>query len=137
MDLVKSELAEEEEDAENLEFDGLEEEYEEEELIEGDELEGVEYDGHELPRINEDEEEGVEGGPKKIFRQGHDELAEGEELVYDSSAYIMYHSFKWYEQAQRAATPTRIFFNLQPYYHCRAEEQSLLSLSRGGFIYCH
>ncbi len=68
------------ETADSLEFeDAFDEEFEEEEEIvdrgmEEDEDESMLYDGKTLPSIHEEEEE--EGGPNKMWRPGHEELAE-------------------------------------------------------------
>ena len=68
----------------------------------GDEFEEEEYD-----EGRDEEEEGdaedpsgvpstamVEVGQKQLWRPGQDPIGEGEELEYDPSAYIMYHSMR-------------------------------------------
>ena len=53
----------------------------------------VGIDNEEMMRIqNQDEEVAV--APKEVWRPGIDQLNEGEELDFDPSAYIMYHSFR-------------------------------------------
>jgi len=92
--------SEDEEVEDRLQYeDPFDEEFEEEEIIDGGmEEEEMEYGGvgSELPAIaeEEEEEEGTVPGVKRVWRPGFDELAEGEEMVYDSSAYVMYHSMK-------------------------------------------
>ena len=51
-----------------------------------DEMEDIEEENEE----NGDEEMNEESGEKKIYLPG-DPIAEGEELVFDESAYMMYH----------------------------------------------
>eukprot|EP00741_Cyanophora_paradoxa_P009274 tig00001493_g8984.t1 len=90
----------EEETADNLRFeDPFEDELEEEEVEdagEGEEDEdgGGDEEGEDAMK----EEGGASGsakkpaGPTKVFRPGVDELAEGETLEFDQTAYTMYHS---------------------------------------------
>ena len=42
----------------------------------------------------EEEEEEIDEAPKNIWRPGVDKIEDGEELEYDPSAYIMYHSLR-------------------------------------------
>lgn len=51
-----------------------------------DEMEDIEEENEE----NGDEEMNEESGEKKIYLPG-DPIADGEELVFDESAYMMYH----------------------------------------------
>ena len=86
-------------------------EEEEEELFEdpfGDEFEEEEIEVGDRDSEDEDDDEGAmdEDGagndddddalkaPKQVWRPGIDQLPEGEELEYDPSAYIMYHSLR-------------------------------------------
>lgn len=65
----------------------------EEEIIE-DAGDAEDDDDEENMVVEKEEEEEVEEGPKQVWRPGVDKLPEGEELDYDPSAYVMYHSFK-------------------------------------------
>jgi hypothetical protein len=67
----------------------------------GDEFEEEDFDGagDNLNEFGEEEqsisEEVVEeNAPKQVWRPGVDQIAEGEELEYDPSAYITYHSMR-------------------------------------------
>lgn len=74
----------------------------------GDEFEEEEIDGGEVEEAEDDEghEDAMESGsgppqdestadvPKQLWRPGVDHIGEEEELEYDPSAYIMYHSMR-------------------------------------------
>ena len=80
----------------------------------GDEFEEEQFDEEQNVEFNDDEDHEEEDGdnvkessksipsneaeeydgPKQVWRPGVDQIAEGEELEYDSSAYIMYHSLQ-------------------------------------------
>ena len=96
-----------EEDVDQMHVDSNVEGEEEELMFEdpfGDEYEEEDYDDNGVDgtfhdedaeegdeaHVDEDEEEEQE--QKQVWRPGIDQLAEGEELEYDPSAYIMYHS---------------------------------------------
>ena len=82
-------------DIEGLEFeDPFGDEFEEE-IIEQDDEDNEEDDEEEEgdDAANEDEEE-TANVPKQVWRPGVDKLPEGEELEYDPSAYVMYHSLR-------------------------------------------
>eukprot|EP01039_Chlorochromonas_danica_P007953 gene7953-8773_t len=66
--------------------------YEDEEEVQDENSEGEE-DGMEAEE-QEQEAEGGEKEKKEVWRPGVDRVAEGEELDYDPSAYVMYHSFR-------------------------------------------
>lgn len=71
--------------------DEFDEEEEEEETQGGeDDEEGADEDAGGMHL--QQEQENV--GPKQIWRPGVDQVAEGEELEYDPSAYITYHSLR-------------------------------------------
>jgi ribosome assembly protein RRB1 len=85
-----------------LEFeDPFGDEFEEEEMIEDD----VDDDGSDaedddamiIDEEGDDDEDGKadgKGSGKQVWRPGVDTMEEGEELEYDPSAYVMYHSLK-------------------------------------------
>eukprot|EP01035_Chromulina_nebulosa_P018759 gene18759-24526_t len=68
----------------------------EDELIEFDEVEYVDEEGRQAIDNNDEIEvdEANISTIKQVWRPGIDQLAEGEELEHDPSAYIMYHSLK-------------------------------------------
>lgn len=77
---------------ERLEFeDPFEDEFEPEEF-EGDEEDNEGMDENEVDN-EENDNEGTQVN-KQTWRPGIDKLAEGEQLEYDPSAYVMYHSLK-------------------------------------------
>jgi ribosome assembly protein RRB1 len=96
----KEKAAAEEPDSEALEYeDPFGDDFEEEELEDhGDYEEGenvLNGDGVlEMDGEGTEKDEEKEGTVRRAFRPGVDELAEGEELVYDPSAYNMYHSLR-------------------------------------------
>lgn len=61
--------------------------FEEEELIDNEE----DDDGE---GMDEDQEEGDKAEAPRVWRAGIDEIPEGEELEYDPSAYVCYHSLR-------------------------------------------
>ena len=87
-------------DNEELIFeDPFGDEFEEEEIYddndneEDEDEDEVGIDSEDMMRIqNQDEEVAVT--PKEVWRPGIDKINEGEELDFDPSAYIMYHSFR-------------------------------------------
>jgi ribosome assembly protein RRB1 len=90
-------------DTEGLEFeDPYGDEFEEESLEDNEVDEIEEVDGEEFDKndnggmqSSEPAQEAVEEtAPKQVWRPGIDQLPEGEELEYDPSAYIMYHSMR-------------------------------------------
>ena len=86
--LESEELDNEYEDPFGDEFE--EEEYEEEgELLDE---EGDLIDGKITEKQDDDNDNNI--GIKRVFRPGIDKIAEGEELIYDPSAYVMYHSLR-------------------------------------------
>lgn len=89
------------ETGDGLQFeDPFGDEYEEEDIDEGDiEDDDEEADDDDMvdggAEMEEDHEEAKIGGtPKQVWRPGVDRLEEGEELEYDPSAYVMYHSLR-------------------------------------------
>lgn len=79
--------------------DPFADEFEEEELEddgdEDDEDEGSARKPSGSSNLEDDEEVNTESkAPKQVWRPGIDKLAEGEELEYDPSAYVMYHSLR-------------------------------------------
>ena len=92
------------EEDENLIFeDPFGDEFEEEELYDDDNENGDDdineddnEDGisHDDMMAIQNQNEDIKQGPKEVWRPGLDQLNEGEELDFDPSAYIMYHSFR-------------------------------------------
>ncbi len=88
------------EDGEELEFEGDEVEYEEEDVVQNDEEdEAVNEDWEDVGSDGDEGEERREGKKvtfgatetKQIWNEKTDPLKEGEELVFDGSAYEMLH----------------------------------------------
>ena len=81
------------EEEEPLDFeDPFEDEFEQEEFEDDGDLD---EDGDEMPyEGNEDQENDEQKQNRQTWRPGIDRLPEGEELEYDPSAYVMYHSLK-------------------------------------------
>jgi hypothetical protein len=60
-----------------------------------EEVDGEEFDDNdETMQTSEPAQEAVEEPAKQVWRPGIDQIPEGEELEYDPSAYIMYHSMR-------------------------------------------
>ncbi len=95
----KGELADEPQSTDLVFEDPFGDEYDEEELEEeeesgdedGDEEDGLEASEAET-RLQKQQED--DNAPKQVWRPGVDKIAEGEELEYDPSAYITYHSLR-------------------------------------------
>ena len=91
---------------ENLIFeDPFGDEFEEEELYDDNENDDYNEDNendddnedgisHDDMMAIQNQDEDFKQGPKEVWRPGIDQLNEGEELDFDPSAYIMYHSFR-------------------------------------------
>lgn len=96
----KAEIAEEIEDTGDLVFeDPFGDDFEDEEFIddESDDEEGnlgPEAEDMDDDQVGLEEDEENNPQPNQIWRPGVDELPEGEELEFDPSAYVMYHTLR-------------------------------------------
>lgn len=82
-----------------LEFeDPFGDEFEDEEMVEddvdGDGSDEDDDDGMIIDEEDDGQATGDKAGNKQVWRPGVDTMEEGEELEYDPSAYVMYHSLK-------------------------------------------
>ena len=80
-----------EEEFNGLDDDEAEEDEEEEEVAS---MRKEQADRKSTAQAAIDEDDGDNHVPKDVWRPGVDQIAEGEELEYDPSAYIMYHSLQ-------------------------------------------